>query len=107
MCGHRSRTLHRPLLRVGSLLEDGGAHPGRSLAESLRWVAATNGIPASRCREVLDQVGLGAMAGRRAGTLSLGLRRRLGIATALLGDPDVLVLDEPINGLDTEGIDAS
>ncbi|MFJ4437613.1 ATP-binding cassette domain-containing protein [Streptomyces sp. NPDC088923] len=96
--------LTTPLRRVGALLDADAAHPRRSARDHLRVQAASNGIPAARADEVLDRVGLTDVAGRRVGTYSLGMRQRLGIAAALLGDPEVLVLDEPANGLDAEGM---
>ena len=93
-----------PLRRVGSLLEAKSFHPGRSARAHLAALAASNGLPGSRVDEVLDAVGLSQVAGQRAGKYSLGMAQRLGIATALLGDPEVLILDEPVNGLDPEGI---
>jgi ABC-2 type transport system ATP-binding protein len=93
-----------PLRRVGSLLEAKSFHPGRSGRAHLAALAASNGLPARRVDEVLAIVGLTEAAGRRAGKYSLGMAQRLGIATALLGDPEVLMLDEPVNGLDPEGI---
>ena len=93
-----------PLREVGALLEAKAMHPGRSARDHLRWMAASNGIPQTRVGEVLDLVGLEAVAGQRAGRFSLGMGQRLGIAAALLGDPPVVVLDEPVNGLDPEGI---
>jgi len=98
------RELDRPLRTVGALLDAGAFHPGRSARAHLTALAAGNGIPGSRVEEVLRVVGLSDAAGRRAGTYSLGMRQRLGVATALLGDPGVLLLDEPVNGLDPEGI---
>ena len=94
----------RPLTVVGALLDGGGAHRSRTGRAHLRWVAASNGLPRSRVDEVLDLVGLGADAGKRVGKYSLGMSRRLGLAAALLGDPGILVLDEPVNGLDPGGI---
>jgi ABC-2 type transport system ATP-binding protein len=94
----------RPLTEVGALLEARSVHGGRSAYHHLLCVAQTNGIPAKRVDEVLELVGLGEVAKRRSGAFSLGMGQRLGIATALLGDPKVLLLDEPINGLDPEGI---
>jgi ABC-2 type transport system ATP-binding protein len=102
--GRRYRELHRPLREVGALLEAKAFHPGRSAAAHLTALAAANEIPRSRVEEVLGLVGLTEAARRRAGTYSLGMAQRLGVATALLGDPGVLVLDEPVNGLDPEGI---
>ena len=96
--------LTRPLRRVGALLEASDLHPARSGRDHLRVQARAAGIDAHRVDEVLGQVGLTADAGRRAGQYSLGMRQRLGLAAALLGDPGVLVLDEPANGLDPEGI---
>jgi len=93
-----------PLREIGALLEAGAVHPGRSARGHLRWMAASNAIPAARVDEVLDLVGLTDVADRRVGTFSLGMGQRLGIAAALLGDPGVVVLDEPVNGLDPEGI---
>ena len=94
----------RPLTVAGALLDGSGAHRSRSARAHLRWVAASNGLPRSRVDEVLEIVGLTAEAGKRAGRFSLGMSRRLGLATALLGDPRVLILDEPVNGLDPAGI---
>ena len=102
--GRRYRDLPWPLREVGALLEARAFHPGRSARAHLQALAASNAIPRSRVEEVLDLVGLAQVAGRRAGGLSLGMAQRLGIAAALLGDPPVLVLDEPVNGLDPEGI---
>jgi len=102
--GRRYAEAPAPLREVGALLEAHAIHPGRSARAHLRWLAMSNGIPAGRVDEVLDVVGLTAVAGQRAGRFSLGMGQRLGIAAALLGDPPVVVLDEPVNGLDPEGI---
>ena len=102
--GRRYRELPWPLREVGALLEARAFHPGRSAGAHLRALAAGNAIPRSRVEEVVGLVGLADVAGRRAGTFSLGMGQRLGIAAALLGDPGVLLLDEPVNGLDPEGI---
>jgi ABC-2 type transport system ATP-binding protein len=102
--GRRYRELRRPLREVGALLEAKAFHPGRSAAAHLSALAAGNDIPRSRVDEVLGLVGLADAAHRRAGRFSLGMAQRLGVATALLGDPGVLVMDEPVNGLDPEGI---
>jgi ABC-2 type transport system ATP-binding protein len=93
-----------PLRQVGTLLEARSFHPGRSGRAHLAALAASNGLPGRRVDEVLATVGLTEAAARRAGKYSLGMAQRLGIATALLGDPEVLILDEPVNGLDPEGI---
>jgi ABC-2 type transport system ATP-binding protein len=93
-----------PLREVGALLEARALHPGRSARDHLRWLAASNGIPRARIDEVLGLVGLEAVADQRVGRFSLGMGQRLGIAVALLGEPPVVVLDEPVNGLDPEGI---
>lgn len=98
------RRLSDPLRCVGALLDARQAHPNRSARNHLRWIAATNRSPRKRVDEVLEMVGLSAVAGKKAGALSLGMSQRLGIAGALLGDPPVLLFDEPVNGLDPEGI---
>jgi ABC-2 type transport system ATP-binding protein len=102
--GRRYADSPAPLREVGALLEARALHPGRSARDHLRWLAASNAIPARRVDEVLGLVGLEAVAGKRVGKFSLGMGQRLGIAVALLGDPPVVVLDEPVNGLDPEGI---
>ena len=102
--GRRYSDSPAPLREVGALLEAKAVHPGRSAHNHLRWLAATNGLPAARVDEVLDLVGLTEVARQRVGKFSLGMGQRLGIAVALLGDPRVVVLDEPVNGLDPEGI---
>ncbi|MGC4806634.1 ABC transporter ATP-binding protein [Micromonospora sp. DT233] len=102
--GVRYADLNWPLKSVGALLDAGAFHPGRSGHAHLTALAASNDIPRSRVAQVLRVVGLSEAAERRAGTYSLGMRQRLGVAVALLGDPGVLLLDEPVNGLDPEGI---
>jgi ABC-2 type transport system ATP-binding protein len=97
-------SLRDPLRHVGALLDAGATHPGRRARDHLRWMAASNGLEPRRVDEVLELVGLASVAARRAGGYSLGMAQRLGIAAALLGDPPVLLLDEPVNGLDPEGI---
>ncbi|MEO6881931.1 MAG: ABC transporter ATP-binding protein [Mycobacteriaceae bacterium] len=96
--------LQNPLRQVGALLDAKWVHPNRSARSHLRWMAASNSIPRTRIDEVLGLVGLSDVAGKRAGQFSLGMSQRLGIAAALLGDPGVLLFDEPVNGLDPEGI---
>ncbi|MEO9240008.1 MAG: ATP-binding cassette domain-containing protein, partial [Jatrophihabitantaceae bacterium] len=102
--GRRYAELSRPLRVVGALLDAESVHPGRSASDHLLFLAQSQGIDRSRVKDVLDLVGLHDVADDRAGTFSLGMRQRLGIAVALLGDPQVLILDEPINGLDPDGI---
>jgi ABC-2 type transport system ATP-binding protein len=102
--GRRYDQLSRPLRVVGALLDAESVHPGRSAHNHLLFLAQSQGLPRTRVSEVLDLVGLHDVATDRAGTFSLGMRQRLGIAVALLGDPEVLILDEPINGLDPDGI---
>ncbi|MEO5834151.1 MAG: ATP-binding cassette domain-containing protein [Nakamurella sp.] len=96
--------IKNPLTRIGSLLDANWIHPNRSGGAHLRWIAASNGIPRSRVDEVLDVVGLTGVAKKGAGKYSLGMKQRLGIAGALLGRPEILLFDEPVNGLDPEGI---
>ncbi|HEV7907139.1 MAG TPA: ABC transporter ATP-binding protein [Pseudonocardiaceae bacterium] len=96
--------LDRPLRTVGALLDAKWVHPNRSARSHLLWLAKSNGLPSRRVDEVLEMVGLAKVAKRRAGGYSLGMSQRLGIAGALLGDPRVLLFDEPVNGLDPEGI---
>ncbi|HVT20972.1 MAG TPA: ATP-binding cassette domain-containing protein [Mycobacteriales bacterium] len=98
------RDLPLPLRRVGALLEAKALHPGRTARDHLRFLAATQGIGGERVDELLDVVGLTDAAGRRVGGFSLGMSQRLGVATALLGDPGVVILDEPVNGLDIDGV---
>ncbi|SJN12080.1 ABC transporter [Leucobacter sp. 7(1)] len=102
--GQPYRNLRDPLRTVGSMLDGSGAHPSRSARNHLAWVARSNGIPKTRVNAALEQVGLGSAARTRVGKFSLGMGQRLGLAAALLGEPSALVLDEPVNGLDPEGI---
>jgi ABC-2 type transport system ATP-binding protein len=102
--GRPYATLREPLRHVGALLDATSLHPGRRARDHLLALARSNRIPRRRVNEVLDAAGLAAAARRRAGGFSLGMKQRLGIAAALLGDPPVLVLDEPVNGLDPDGI---
>ncbi|MFI9583599.1 ATP-binding cassette domain-containing protein [Streptomyces sp. NPDC052236] len=102
--GQRYSSLRTPLSHVGALLDATAVHPGRRGRDHLLWLAHSHALPVRRVDEVLELVGLAEAGRRRAGGYSLGMRQRLGIATALLGDPPVLMLDEPVNGLDPEGI---
>jgi ABC-2 type transport system ATP-binding protein len=102
--GRLYRDLADPVATVGAALEASSFHPGRSARAHLQVMALAAGVDVGRCDELLAQVGLGEVAGRRVGGFSLGMRQRLALAQALLGDPQVLVLDEPANGLDPAGI---
>jgi ABC-2 type transport system ATP-binding protein len=102
--GQPYRSLRRPLAHVGSLLDAGALQPSRTARNHLLWLAHSQGLSARRVDEVLESVGLAGAARRKAGGYSLGMRQRLGIAAAMLADPPVLMLDEPFNGLDPEGI---
>jgi len=102
--GRRYGELRHPLREVGALLDAKALHPGRSAGKHLLAMAHSNGIATSRVEEVLASVGLSDVAGKRAGQFSLGMGQRLGIAGALLGDPGVLLFDEPVNGLDPDGV---
>jgi ABC-2 type transport system ATP-binding protein len=102
--GRRYRALDAPIGRVGAVLEATNFHPKRSGRNHLRMLAAAANVPVSRVDELLEFVGLASVAGRKVGGYSLGMRQRLSVAGALLGEPDLLVLDEPANGLDPEGI---
>jgi ABC-2 type transport system ATP-binding protein len=102
--GRAYRDLPAPLREVGALIDAGAVHPKRTAHNHLLALAQSNGIPAKRVEDVLGLVGLESVAGKRVGGFSLGMNQRLGIAAALLGDPPVLMFDEPVNGLDPEGI---
>ncbi|NMO04128.1 ATP-binding cassette domain-containing protein [Gordonia sp. TBRC 11910] len=102
--GRSYAQLGAPLRHVGALLDAKWVHPNRSARSHLRWLAASNGIARRRVDDVLGMVGLTEVAGKRAGGFSLGMSQRLGLAAAMIGDPAVLLFDEPVNGLDPEGI---
>jgi ABC-2 type transport system ATP-binding protein len=102
--GQPYAALRHPLSRVGSLIDAGALHPSRTARNHLLWLAYSQGLPARRVDEALADAGLQAVVRRKAGGFSLGMRQRLGIAASLLGDPPVLILDEPFNGMDPEGI---
>jgi ABC-2 type transport system ATP-binding protein len=102
--GRPYRSLRHPLSRVGSLLDAAALQPSRSARNHLLWLAHSQGLGAKRVDEVIEQAGLSSAVRRKAGGFSLGMRQRLGIAAALLGDPPVLMMDEPFNGMDPEGI---
>jgi len=102
--GKPYRSLRHPLSHVGSLLDTAALHPSRSARNHLLWLAHSQGLAARRVDEVIEQVGLTSAARRKAGGYSLGMRQRLGIAAALLGDPPIIMLDEPFNGMDPDGI---
>lgn len=102
--GKPYQMLKYPLRHVGSLLDAAALQPSRSARNHLLWLAHSQGLPASKVRDVIALTGLDSAAGRKAGGYSLGMRQRLGLAAAMLGDPPVLMLDEPFNGLDPEGI---
>ncbi len=102
--GRRYAELRYPLREVGALLDATAVHGGRTALAHLRWLAGSNGIGLARVVWVLERVGLAGVARREIGGFSLGMMQRLGIAAALLGDPGVLIFDEPVNGLDTQGI---
>lgn len=104
VAGRPYQSYRRPLGELGALLEASSVHPGRTAYHHLLWLAQTHRIGTRRIAEVLDLVGLSDVARRRVGTFSLGMRQRLGVAAALLGDPGAVLLDEPMNGLDPEGM---
>ncbi len=102
--GKAYESIRQPLFEIGALFDAGYVHPARSARNHLRWLAATHGMPVTRIDEVLGLVGLTDVAGRKVKGYSLGMRQRLGLAGVLLGDPHTVILDEPANGLDPEGI---
>ncbi|MDG9723789.1 MULTISPECIES: ATP-binding cassette domain-containing protein [unclassified Streptomyces] len=102
--GKPYRSLRHPLSHIGSLLDAAALHPGRSARHHMLWLAHSQGLTARRVDQVIEQVGLTSAAQRKAGGYSLGMRQRLGIAAALLGDPPIIMLDEPFNGMDPDGI---
>jgi ABC-2 type transport system ATP-binding protein len=102
--GHRYASLRRPMCRIGSLLDAAALQPSRTARNHLLWLAHSQGLGSRRVDEVIEQAGLQSVARRKAGGYSLGMRQRLGIAAAMLGDPAALMLDEPFNGMDPEGI---
>jgi ABC-2 type transport system ATP-binding protein len=102
--GQRYASLHRPLTVLGSLLDAAALQPSRTARNHLLWLARSQDLPVRRVDEVIEQAGLAGVARRKAGGYSLGMRQRLGIAAALLGDPAAIMLDEPFNGMDPEGI---
>jgi ABC-2 type transport system ATP-binding protein len=104
IAGQSYRTLTEPRRRVGAVLDGPGAYPRHTASNHLRIVASASGVPHARVPEVLEKVGLAAHAEKRAGKFSLGMKQRLALAAALLADPEVLLLDEPVNGLDPRGI---
>jgi len=102
--GQRYASIKRPLSRIGSLLDAGALQPSRSARNHLLWLAHSQGLAAKRVDQVIEEAGLDGVARRRAGGYSLGMRQRLGIAAAMLADPEAIMLDEPFNGMDPEGI---
>ncbi|WP_199434250.1 ATP-binding cassette domain-containing protein [Qaidamihabitans albus] len=102
--GRHYAELRHPVREVGAMLDAGSVHPARSAGRHLLAMARSNGVPERRVEEVLGAVGLTDVAGKRAGTFSLGMSQRLGVAGALLGDPGILLFDEPVNGLDPDGL---
>src|SRR5215471_21289006 len=104
VAGQPYASLRHPMRRIGSLLDAGALQPSRSARNHLLWLAHSQGLPKQRVDEVIEQAGLQGVARRRAGGYSLGMRQRLGIAAAMLGNPAAIMLDEPFNGMDPEGI---